>query len=579
MRSTDISTSIDGTRLRLATSATGRFRVFVEGAEGPDWIASFGAEASLVSADVTETGLRISFRPAPDVAPVGFGDLELTAFIDFGSDAGRDPHRVVSIRISGPAEYPLDEYCGPTITPRADGSSRDDWRFLLPDGDGLWMRTDGTGPGARARLVFHEHRISLPMSALVDDSGAALMVSGVGGNDHALDFHTPAGADGAARDAPRELRVTRHLASRPPVAHRLDSRGRRGGARCRDVHTAPRAGCPADDTDREDDRTWRSRTAPSLGGRHHTLVSLRHAHGDHRERPVGGGTRVSHGDGTSRGCRRYIRTRRSPSTPADPTSRPTTCSRPGRWRSSGGAASIRRKVRRPAGRRISSTTRAGWLNAGWRYLPFADGDQFWTTEEYLDASGEVGRRARAVHNATTVQTYRRCPSRHRHVVEEHGIPMLESLGATALFYDIATAMYALECYSPDHPVHRIEDIEHRLGILDLLGEPGRLVHSEAGKWWGIDHVNTFEGLFSYDWEFNIGSIQLEDYPVNPSAVRSSSTSSTACRSSEWSLVTLSHAPCGGEPGRTGTRRRGDRTTRSPLSSEPIPSTSSTPITL
>lgn len=514
MRTTDLTATVDGVRLRLATGAGGRFRLLLDGADGPDWIASFGADAQLAHAEPVDRGVLISFRPHPGVRPGDFGELVLTAVVTLGSTAGRAPRSVTSLRLSGPEDYPLDEYRGPTITPRADGSSRDQWRYLLPDGDGLWMRVDGTGYGSRSRLVFHEHRVSLPMSALVDDSGAALMVSGVGGNDHAVDFVVGGSADDLSGmrlvnvaslgtwHHDREWRIaTVGTGGAPALAVEVATQLREQGMRL------------MTQTEKMTERGVPAERHASVGG------TVLWCHFDTL-------TSTIVDDLVAAGLKSVMVMGR----PADDAAAAALAGSP----YAGGPyfqtydvfppGSVEelgwRGVYPPEG----ATTgwpedlihdMAGWLNAGWRYLPFAEGEQFWRTEEHLDAAGRLGRRARAVHTATTVQTYRRCPSRHLHVVRDQGIPMLERLEATAVFYDIATAMYALECYSPDHPVHRIEDIEYRKEILDLLAAPGRLVHSEAGKWWGIDHVNTFEGLFSYDWEFNIGSIQLEDYPVNP----------------------------------------------------------------
>ncbi len=514
MRTTDLTATIDGTTLRLAAGVGGRFRLMLDGADGPDWMASFGADAQLANAEPVERGLVISFRPFPGARPNGFDELMLTAVVTLGSTGGRSPRSVTSIRLSGPADYPLDEYTGPTITPRPDGSLRDHWRYLLPDGDGLWMRADGTGHGSRPRLVFHEHRISLPMSAMVDSSGAGIMVSGVGGNDHAIDFTIGAGQHELSGmrlvnfsslgtwHHDREWRIASIAeGGAPTLAQEMAAQLREQGMRL------------MTQTEKMTERGVPAKLHASVGGtilwcHFDTLTSS--IVGDLTEagltsvmvmgRPSDGAAAAALANSSFAGGPYFQTYDVFP---------PGSVEELG-WRG----------VYPPEG----ATTgwpedlihgMEGWLNDGWRYLPFAEGQKFWRTEEYVDASGGLGKRPRAVHNATTVQTYRRCPSRHRHVVEERGIPMLESLEATALFYDIATAMYALECYSPDHPVHRVEDIEYRKDILNLLADKGRLVHSEAGKWWGIDHVNTFEGLFSYDWEFNIGSIQLEDYPVNP----------------------------------------------------------------
>lgn len=74
----------------------------------------------------------------------------------------------------------------------------------------------------------------------------------------------------------------------------------------------------------------------------------------------------------------------------------------------------------------------------------------------------------------------------------------------------------LECYSPSHPCDRRQDVQYRLDALESLGAANRLVFSEAGKWWAIDHLNGFEGLLSYDQELNEDCMQLTDFPEDPS---------------------------------------------------------------
>jgi hypothetical protein len=155
---------------------------------------------------------------------------------------------------------------------------------------------------------------------------------------------------------------------------------------------------------------------------------------------------------------------------------------------------------------------AGWLDPAWVYLPYPNGTRFWTHEDYLDANGSIETRWRYQHDQVPVRSYRRCPSRHRRVIERRGLPMLDEIGATAVFYDIASAMHGLECYSPNHRCDRRQDVGYRREALDTLTATGRPVFSEAGKWWAIDHLNGFEGLFSYDQELNEDNIQLTDYP-------------------------------------------------------------------
>lgn len=510
MREHDLTATVGTTAVSLTTSASRRFRLHGRSGDGPAWSASFGADARLDDAKAGTDGLVLTYRPYPGTRLTGHGELLVEVRVVLAPDAAGG----VTLRLSAPPDYPLDELVGPLVVPQPDGSLRDEWRYLLPDGEGLWARADGTGPGARSRLVFHEHRISLPVTALVDAAGAAVMVTGVGGNDHAVDL-----VSGSSPDELSGMGLV-NVASLGSWHHPREWI----------ITTVPDGGAPA----------LAAVVAGQLLASGLELASqsekmTRRGVPERLHGSVGGTLLWCHFDTLRSGLVRDLQDAGLESVmvmgrPADPDAAGALRASP----YAGGPyfqtydvfppGSVEelgwRGVYPPEG----ATTgwpedlihgREGWLNDGWRYLPFAPGDRFWLTEDYLAPDGTVSQRSRAVHDHTTVQTYRRCPSRHLHVVQEKGLPVLEQLGATAVFYDIATAMYALECYAPDHPVHRVEDIPYRLEILRLLGDGGRLVHSEAGKWWALDTVNTFEGLFSYDWEFNIGSIQLEDYPVNP----------------------------------------------------------------
>lgn len=511
MPASDLTVTLGDTTLRLTCSASGRFRTRTDGPSGPAYSCSFGPEALLQSAEALDDGILITYRPHPGATLPGHGELVVHARMTLGSPGS--PGGEIIIGLSAPDDFPLEELTGPLVVPEPDGSRRDEWQYLLPDGEGLWTNADGTGPGARARLVFHQHRISLPMTALVDSAGAAVMVTGVGGNDHAVDLVV-----GATPDTLSGMRLVN-----------FSSLGTWHHAREWIVTTVPRGGAEAlsrivadqlRDSGLELASQSEKMTARGVPTRLH--------------RSVGGTLLWCHFDTLTAGIVEDLQQAGLSSVmvmgrPADEEA--AEALRASRY--AGGPyfqtydvfppGSVEelgwRGVYPPEGAMTGWPEdlihgMEGWLNDGWRYLPFAPGDRFWDTERYLDAEGRVAQRSRALHTYTTVQTFRRCPSRHKHVVEEKGLPVLAELQATAVFYDIATAMYALECYAPDHPVHRIEDIRYRLEILELLGEGGRLVHSEAGKWWAIDTVNTFEGLFSYDWEFNIGSIQLEDYPLD-----------------------------------------------------------------
>lgn len=502
------------TSLRLEATAENRFRLVLQGADGPDWTAEFADDARITWSGGGDSHLEFAFHPHPGVEVGSHGALAIhvrAAFDRMGpqSRAGR-----VQLTVSAPADYPLAEVPLVTITPTGDGSARDDWRYLVPDGEGLWLSADGTGPGWRPRVVFHNHRITLPMTALVDGSGAGLMVSAVEGHDHAVDL--TAGA------SPQQLSGIRIVA--------LPSLGEWRYARQWTIATVPQGGAAAlaDELSRQlREGGYPLRTQSEKLEARGIPQSLRAS--------VGGTILWCHFDTLAAPLVRGLRDAGLESImlmgrPADAEAAaaitatgfatgpyfqtydvfPTGSVQELGWRG----------VYPPEGSSDGWTDDlihdlSGWLDDAWPYIPNVEGDEFWRSEPYLDASGAVASRPRAVHDYTPIRSYRRCPSRHRRIVEQHGLPMLDRIGATGVFYDIATAMWGLECFSKHHVVDRRDDVGHRREILDLIGSTGRIVHSEMGKWWGIDSVNAFEGLLSYDADPNIATIQVSDYPYDP----------------------------------------------------------------
>jgi hypothetical protein len=428
------------------------------------------------------------------------------------SGTGERPS-TVRFTLSAPEDYPLSEVPFLTITPLA-ASVRDEWRYLVPDGEGLWLAADGRGLGWRPRVAFHEHRITLPMTALVHAGGEAVMVSEVEGHDHAVELVPGV----AGEDAPGLQLVN------------LPALGTWRHPRNWTVSTIGGGGAPAlaDELSRQlRDGGYPLHTQSAKLAAHGVPESLRGS--------VGGSILWCHFDLLATPLVRNLaaaglRSIMVMGRPADgqvagalsehgyasgpyfqtydvyPTGSVTELG----WRN----------VYPPEGATDGWTDDlirdlAGWLDPAWPYLPNAPGDVFWESEPYLTASGSVAERSRSVHRYAPVQSYRRCPSCHRRIVAEHGIPMLDRIGATAVFYDIATAMHGLECYHPDHVVDRRADVRHRSDAIELIGSSGRIVHSETGKWWAIDRLNAFEGMFSYDADPNIATIQVSDYPYDP----------------------------------------------------------------
>lgn len=496
--------------VRLESTPDHRFRLIAESDGARVWTGDFGARARLTWTGGTDQQLEFVYQPSPDIAIGEHGTLEIRARVTVEPGASGEP--IVSVWVDAPADYPLAEEASLTITP--EGGARDDWRFLIPDGEGLWLRADGTGPGWRPRVMFNYHRITLPMTALVRSTGQALLVSEVDGHDHSVELVPGAGPDELAALRLVNLaslatwRYERRwtIAALPAggleaVAAELTRQLHAGGVQILSQSAKlEKRGVP---------EALRGSVGGTILWSHFDLLS------DELVRNLrGAGLRsiMFMGRPKDDAALAALRETGSASGPYFQTYDiyPTGSVEELGWRnvyppegaSDGWPADLIHDL-------------AGWLDNAWPYIPYQAGDEFWVTEPFLSASGEVGHRHRAVHDYTPILSYRRCPSCHKRVVESKGIPMLERVGATAIFYDIATAMHGLECYSPHHPVDRRADMGYRREILDLLSSTGRIVHSETGKWWALDVLNAFEGMFSYDADPNISTIQVDDYPYNP----------------------------------------------------------------
>jgi hypothetical protein len=417
----------------------------------------------------------------------------------------------VSLTVDAPPDFPLSDLCGPILRPSKSTAAARDWRYLVPDGEGLLLRGDGSGFGQRSRLVFNDLRVTLPMTALLDPTGASLLVTALDGQDHAVDLVAGHGRT----DTPGLGMV--HLAALGRWAYSREWRvvSAAGGGVIGLAETV---------------RTELQRSGIELRTRRQKLAE--------RGVPtqvmdsVGGTVLWCHFDTLTGGLVADLQDAGLRSVllmgrPADPEARAALARSPygsGPYFQTfdvfppGSVTELGWRGTYPPEGATDGwpddliRDRSGWLDPAWTYLAFPAGERFWSMEDYLAADRTVAMRRRYQHHQVPVLSYRRCPSRHRSVVEDRALPMLAELGATAVFFDIATAMWGLECYAPNHPCDRRADRDHRIDSLSTLGRTGRLVFSEAGKWWGIDHVDGFEGLLSYDQELNEDNIQLTDYP-------------------------------------------------------------------
>lgn len=498
--------------LELTTTPEHGFRLTARGLEGPDWIAAPESGARLLHCEEVRDELEFVYAPYPGVEVGSHGVLEITVRARLERRGTQAGPATVGFTLSATEDYPLADV--PFLTIRPLGApARDDWRYLVPDGEGLWLDADGHGLGWRPRVAFNNHRVTLPMTALVHAGGAALMVSEVEGHDHAVEL-----VPGATPQDPSSLRLVN-----------LPSLGTWRYTRHWCVTSvAGGALALADEL---------SRQLREGGYPLHTQSAKLAARGvpEALHRSVGGTVLWCHFDLLSASLVRNLADAglRSIMLMGRPVDSAAGTALADHGYASGpyfqsydvyppGSLEVRgwRNVYPPEGATDGWTDDlirdlAGWLDPAWPYLPNVVGDDFWVSEPYLTGSGSVAERSRAVHRYAPVQSYRRCPACHRRIVVEHGVPMLDRIGATAVFYDIATAMHGLECYYPDHVVDRRDDVRHRRDAIELIGSSGRIVHSETGKWWAIDQLNAFEGMFSYDADPNIATIQVSDYPYDP----------------------------------------------------------------
>ena len=72
--------------------------------------------------------------------------------------------------------------------------------------------------------------------------------------------------------------------------------------------------------------------------------------------------------------------------------------------------------------------------------------------------------------------------------------MKEKIGANGYFLDTITATFLAECYSEKHPITKTQDVENKIGLLKWLQSEGLVTGAEAGTFWGVSHVDFYEGM-------------------------------------------------------------------------------------
>ena len=72
--------------------------------------------------------------------------------------------------------------------------------------------------------------------------------------------------------------------------------------------------------------------------------------------------------------------------------------------------------------------------------------------------------------------------------------MQKTIKADGYFLDTITATHIAECYSDEHPITRTQDVQNKAAILEYLQSLGLVTGAEAGTFWGIPHVDFYEGM-------------------------------------------------------------------------------------
>jgi hypothetical protein len=457
-----------------------------------------------------EDGLAVDLDLFPEANVVGHGALSVTVTARIADVPAHPDARCCDIEIAGSAaDFPMEDLAFPEAL-RLDGATTPaEWRYLLPYGQGILVDVAGTAPHAAKQVNFHDYKITLPLAAAINrTSGAAVMVISPQGHDHGL----RPGYDGAIG-----LQLVQ-LASLG--TWRYDRRWRVVSIAAGGVNAL--AKIARAELRRSDLKLVSARDKAAM-----LPQFVRNA--------VGGTHLWCHMDTlTARlindlaesGIRSLLVMGRPADDGAIPAARmagygsgpyfqtydvfPPGSVRELEWRNTyppeGASHGFPHQLRR---------NRDGFYDYAWVHLPVASSAHHWEFSDALGSDGKVFRRTTAVHDEYPVQSYRRCQVFHREVIAEHGLPLLDRLGSTAVFYDICTTILGLECADPKHPCDRRHDIELRNAALSMLADTNRIVLSEDGKWWALDIAHGFEGGLNYDGMESFDNITLTDYAFNP----------------------------------------------------------------
>lgn len=521
-----IQTESGSASLSLDVSAGGQLllRLASDDPQLPTWCMPLGPRPTVIDSEAERDVILVDLHlgPSDDDSPGDGFKVRLRCDLH---EAVIDNAMAVQVRLrlQASSEEPIDTLAipGPLHTPfDREGAG---WRYILPDGQGIIADPYDDPPmvddvimgrGVLDEIIFSDYRKTLPIVAAVHDQGAVLAVSTVQGHDHAVRpfFGEDAAADGVGFRISQLPSLGTWRYDREWTISSVSSGGvnslaqlardevRRSGVKLTPINQKLQA---LDSVARN-----------GVGGTHlwchmdtltSELVTNLHQAGIRSLMIMGrpaDDTVVAkaHAYGFSTGP--YFQTYDvfPPGTVHDLDWRNTY---PPEGSTSGWPETLRRDEH-------------GFLDAAWVNLAMTDSRPRWVPYLATSVDGQV-RRWRATFAEQSVQSFRRCPRHHAKVVRQYTLPTLDDLGSSAVFFDIATTMFGLECFCTEmndcDPCDRRADVEHRLECLQLLRDDGRIVSSEDGKWWALDHVLSLEGALNFDGLENINNITLTDYPV------------------------------------------------------------------
>jgi len=502
--------ALDDARLMLTqTPGEGAALHFAGGAGFPAWTLPIGAAHRLEASRARDDGIELDIELFPEARVAGHGALKLTLSARLEVDAAFPGARfcALELRCADP-DFPLEDLAFPdALTVDAPGAAGA-WRYLLPYGQGILVDSAGTAPHAMKRVDFHDYKITMPLAAALAGTAAAVMVFSPQGHDHGI---------GPLYDGRIGLGLVQ-LASlgtwRYDRAWRIVSIAEGGvNALAKLARAEMRRAGFALKSAAEKAAELPATIQSALGGTHlwcHADTLTSRLVGD----LAGSGIRslLVMGRPADTGATAAINAAGFASGPYFQTYDvyPPGSVRELEWRNTyppeGASHGFPEQLRR---------NRDGFYDYAWVHLPMRHSDHHWVFSDALGSDGKVFRRTHAIHEEYPVQSYRRCQVFHREVIAAHGLPMLDRLGSSAVFYDICTTMLGLECADPKHLCDRRQDVALRRAALEMLIDTNRIVLSEDGKWWAVDHAHGFEGGLNYDGMESLDNITLTDYEFNP----------------------------------------------------------------